>query len=72
MKKALAGVLAVAAMAIAGPIAIADAAQPQAGQPGLTEGQNGPPPYPGGGNAGQPQAGQPGLTEGQNGPPPYP
>jgi hypothetical protein len=46
MKKALAGVLAVAAMAIAGPVAIADAGQPQAGQPGLTEGQNGPPPYP--------------------------
>jgi hypothetical protein len=43
--------------------------QPQAGQPGLTEGQNGPPP---GGGGGQPQAGQPGLTEGQNGPPPSP
>jgi hypothetical protein len=43
--------------------------QPQSGQPGLTEGQNGPPPYPDGG---QPQSGQPGLTEGQNGPPPYP
>jgi len=48
-------------------------AQPQSGQPGLTEGQNGPPPFPGGGGGGgQPQSGQPGLTEGQNGPPPYP
>jgi hypothetical protein len=46
--------------------------QPQSGQPGLTEGQNGPPPYPNGDGGGQPQAGQPGLTEGQNGPPPYP
>jgi len=51
------------------------AAQPQSGQPGLTEGKNGPPPWPhhgGGGGGGQPQAGQPGLTEGQNGPPPWP
>ena len=71
MKRAFAGVLAVAAMAIAAPVAIADG-QPQAGQPGLTEGQNGPPPFPGGGDGGQPQAGQPGLTEGQNGPPPSP
>jgi hypothetical protein len=48
-------------------------AQPQSGQPGLTEGQNGPPPFPNGnGSGGQPQSGQPGLTEGQNGPPPYP
>jgi hypothetical protein len=45
--------------------------QPQSGQPGLTEGQNGPPPYPSG-SGGQPQSGQPGLTEGQNGPPPSP
>jgi hypothetical protein len=45
MKRALASVLAVAAMAIAAPVAIADS-QPQSGQPGLTEGQNGPPPYP--------------------------
>jgi hypothetical protein len=74
MKRALAGVLAVAAMSIAAPVAIAEADQPQAGQPGLTEGQNGPPPSPGGGGGGggQPQSGQPGLTEGQNGPPPYP
>jgi bacteriocin-like protein len=46
--------------------------QPQSGQPGLTEGQNGPPPYPSTDGGGQPQSGQPGLTEGQNGPPPYP
>jgi hypothetical protein len=72
MKRALAGVLAVAAMAIGAPVGIAYGGQPQAGQPGLTEGQNGPPPSPGGGSGGQPQAGQPGLTEGQNGPPPYP
>jgi hypothetical protein len=71
MKRALASVLAVAAMAIAAPVAIADS-QPQSGQPGLTEGQNGPPPYPSVGDGGQPQSGQPGLTEGQNGPPPYP
>jgi hypothetical protein len=49
------------------------AAQPQSGQPGLTEGKNGPPPWPHhGGGGGQPQAGQPGLTEGNNGPPPWP
>jgi hypothetical protein len=71
MKRVLAGVLAVAAMAIAAPVAMADS-QPQSGQPGLTEGQNGPPPFPSGGDGGQPQSGQPGLTEGQNGPPPSP
>jgi hypothetical protein len=48
------------------------AAQPQSGQPGLTEGKNGPPPWPHHGGGGQPQAGQPGLTEGNNGPPPWP
>jgi hypothetical protein len=60
-----------AMMVVMGAPAFADS-QPQSGQPGLTEGQNGPPPYPNGDGGGQPQAGQPGLTEGQNGPPPYP
>jgi hypothetical protein len=68
---AIALVMAAMMVAVSMP-AFADS-QPQSGQPGLTEGQNGPPPYPlTGDGGGQPQAGQPGLTEGQNGPPPYP
>ena len=60
------------AMSFGGATAVF-AAQPQSGQPGLTEGKNGPPPWPHhGGGGGQPQAGQPGLTEGNNGPPPWP
>ena len=77
MRKRIALLFAAILMALTmsfGGAAAAFAAQPQSGQPGLTEGKNGPPPYPhhGGGGGGQPQAGQPGLTEGQNGPPPYP
>jgi hypothetical protein len=61
------------AMSFGGAGAAFADSQPQSGQPGLTEGQHGPPPYPNTGDGGgQPQAGQPGLTEGQNGPPPYP
>jgi hypothetical protein len=41
----LAVALVVAAMAVAMAMPTF-AAQPQSGQPGLTEGQNGPPPYP--------------------------
>jgi len=65
--------LVMAAMMVAMAMPAFADSQPQSGQPGLTEGQNGPPPYPNvGDGGGQPQAGQPGLTEGQNGPPPYP
>jgi Spy/CpxP family protein refolding chaperone len=73
MKRKVAAALLASLFVLASVAPAVFAAQPQSGQPGLTEGQNGPPPFPHhGGGGGQPQSGQPGLTEGQNGPPPSP
>ena len=46
MKRKLAAALLASALALATLAPAAFAAQPQSGQPGLTEGKNGPPPFP--------------------------
>jgi len=46
MKKKVIAVFLASLMAIATAAPAVFAAQPQSGQPGLTEGRNGPPPFP--------------------------